>query len=181
MSRSGMSRQRFLERLAGVLPGGGGYEDRDVRRRTDARFREHAAASLDGLRAKIDQLKTAAEEEGEEDLIFDLDRIDERMGRTSSALRAAEATGAAFLDLEVIDTNHLERVYAYDLALLEDVELLTRDFMAVKYDTIGTLTLRELEGTLAAIELKVSNRGRCCEIQGAAHEGWPHPRRIDLR
>ena len=30
--------------------------------------------------------------------------------------------------------------------------------MGLKYETIGNLTLREIEGTLAAIELKITNR-----------------------
>jgi len=114
------------------------------------------AAELEALRVRMGELKAAADEEGEEDMLDDLDRIDVRMERTVEALRAGDQTSPFFAG--PVDDGHLTKVCAYDLAILEDVALLVRDTMGLKYETIGNLTLREIEGTLAAIELKITNR-----------------------
>ena len=151
-----MSETRFMQRLAGLIPDAAGYREPADRRTTDDLFREHVASELDALRAKMGELKTAADEEGEEDMLDDLDRIDARMERTVDALRAGDQTGPFFNG--PVDDGHLTKVCAYDLAILEDVALLVRDTMGLKYETIGNLTLREVEGTMAAIEIRVTNR-----------------------
>jgi hypothetical protein len=145
-----------MQRLAGLIPDAAGYREQGDRAATDELFRGHVAEELETLRVRMAELKTAADDEGEEDMLDDLDRIDIRMERTIEALRAA-AQNAAFFSGAVED-GHLERVCAYDLTILEDVALLVRDTMGLKYETIGNLTLREIEGTLAAIELKITNR-----------------------
>jgi len=151
-----MSEARFMQRLAGLIPDAAGYREPSGRAATDELFRAHVASELEALRAKMAELKGAAEEEGEEDMLDDLDRIDMRMERTIEALGSAGQAAAFFSG--AVDDAHLSRVCSYDLAILEDVALLVRDTMGLKYETIGNLTLREVEGTLAAIELKINNR-----------------------
>ncbi len=146
-----MSETRFMERLAGLIPEAAGYREPGDRAATDDLFRAHVAEELEALRVRMAELKTAADEEGEEDMLDDLDRIDTRMERTIEALKAAGQTGPFFNG--PVEDEHLARVCAYDLTILEDVALLVRDTMGLKYETIGNLTLREIEGTLAAIEL----------------------------
>ena len=145
-----------MQRLAGLIPDAAGYREQGDRAATDELFRGHVAEELEALRVRMAELKTAADEEGEEDMLDDLDRIDIRMERTIEALRAFAPTAAFFSG--AVEDGHLERVCAYDLTILEDVALLVRDTMGLKYETIGNLTLREIEGTLAAIELKITNR-----------------------
>ena len=134
------------------------FSDKTTRRETDAAMREQAASSIEALFEKVNQLKTAADEEGEEDMIFELERIDERMRRTSDALRGADYSGVAFFENGDVSDENLAKIHAYDNELLKDIQLLTRDVLALKYETIGNLTLREVEGTIGAIELKVTNR-----------------------
>ena len=150
--------QGFLRKLAMIISDAQGYRDPGVRTETDKLMREHIAGELDGLRKKMGELKAAAEEEGEEDMGDDLDRIDARMERTSEALCSADYKDLKFFGTADISDEGLGKVCAYDHALLEDLDLLVGDVMGMKYETIGTLTLREVEGTLAAIELKITNR-----------------------
>jgi len=150
--------EAFNGRIAEALPDAPGYREAGGRRDTDAMVRAHVASELEALRGKLDELRGAATDEGEEDMVDDLDRIDGRMVRTVDALRGGGFEGSPFLDRDEATDEVISRVCAYDLALLEDVDLLVHDVNALKYDTIGNLTLREIEGTLAAIELKVSNR-----------------------
>jgi hypothetical protein len=150
--------RRFLVLLEKAAPGASGYGDRAGRTETDSRLRAALTESLMELRGRLAELMGSAEEEGEEDMRDDLERIDARMERTAMALSDEAHAGTAFFTREEISAADRERVYAYDLQLLQDMELLHRDVMGMKYETIGNLTLREAEGTLAAIELRVANR-----------------------
>jgi hypothetical protein len=160
--------RKFLQRIARLIPDAAGYRPLEGRRDTERRVREHVARALEELRVKIGELKAASQEEGEEDMMEDLDRIDARMDRTIEALRGAQYDGAAFLDRADLPEEALGKICSYDRELLDDLELLRTDVTGLKYETIGNLTLREAEGTLAAIELKVTNRKYLFEATGGA-------------
>jgi hypothetical protein len=152
------SEKNFLEKVADLIPGLSGYRAKESRRDTDKRLREYIAGRLDELRPRIEEIKLVATDEGDLDMLDDLGRLDSRLQRTADALRFADYGYSGFFDQVKIREEELDRVYAYDEAILGDLELLSRDLGAIKYDTIGTLTLREVEGTLASIELRVANR-----------------------
>jgi hypothetical protein len=152
------SEKNFLEKVADLIPGLSGYGAKESRRDTDKRLREYIAGRLDELRPRIEEIKLVATDEGDLDMLDDLGRLDSRLQRTADALRFADYGYSGFFDQVKIREEELDRVYAYDEAILGDLELLSRDLGAIKYDTIGTLTLREVEGTLASIELRVTNR-----------------------
>lgn len=152
------SERRFLVKLHGLAPAAPGYTDAASRLETDALMRGALAESLSALRSKLAELMQAAEEEGEEDMGDDLGRIDERMERTAGALADEAHVAMPFFTRDDTPQDDRDRVSGYDLQLLEDMELLRRDVLGMRYETIGSLTLREVEGTLAAIELKVANR-----------------------
>ena len=160
------SETRFLKTIAGLFPEARGYRAFDGRADTEERLRAHVASELARLREKVAELKAAASEEGEEDMLEELDKIDTRMGRTIEALHGAGYAGLPFFSSREVSELDLARVCAYDLELLDDLGLLTIDVMGMKYETIGNLTLREAEGTLAAIELKIANRGYIFEPGG---------------
>jgi hypothetical protein len=152
------SEKNFLEKVADLIPGLSGYRAKESRRDTDKRLREYIAGRLDELRPRIEEIKRVATDEGDLDMLDDLGRLDSRLQRTADALRFADYGYSGFFDQVKIREEELDRVYAYDEAILGDLELLAKDLGAIKYDTIGTLTLREVEGTLASIELRVANR-----------------------
>lgn len=150
--------KEFLDRAGEAVPGIRGYRDPEARSETDGLLRDHLAACLDGLSEKFGEIRAVADEEGDVDMMDDVDRILERMDRTASALRSADYSGCAFFGEAGVEDEGLDRVCAYDSAILGDLDLLSNDIHALKYETIGTLTLREVEGTLASIELRVANR-----------------------
>ncbi|MBI3447717.1 MAG: hypothetical protein HY049_02165 [Acidobacteria bacterium] len=152
------SEKNFLEKVADLIPGLAGYRAKEARRDTDKRLREHVASRLDDLRARVEEIKLAATGEGDLDMLDDLGRLDSRIQRTADALRFADYGYSGFFDQVKIREEELDRLYAYDEAILGDLDLLERDLGSLKYEAIGTLTLREVEGILASIELKVSNR-----------------------
>jgi len=152
------SEKNFLEKVADLIPGLSGYRAKEGRRDTDKRLREYIASRLDDLRRKVEEIKLAATDEGDLDMLDDLGRLDLRLQRTGDAIRFADYGYSGFFDQMKIREEELDRLYVYDEAILGDLELLERDLGNIKYEAIGTLTLREVEGTLASIELRVSNR-----------------------
>ena len=132
----------------------------------DELLRAHVASELARLRGRIDVLKTAASDEGEEDMVEDLDQIDARMVWAIEALRDVEHGGLPFFAQAQVQEGQLARVCAYDQELLDDLALLASDVTNLKYETIGNLTLREAEGTMAALEMKIANRAWIFEADG---------------
>ena len=157
---------RFMAKLAELLPETEGYGTFAARAGTDAHLRSHIGDELERLKEKIADLKASAHDEGEEDMLDELDKIEVRMTRTIDALRGADYSALGFFTREEVSAEDLDRICSYDRELIDDLELLTTDIMAMKYETIGNLTLREAEGTLASIELKVTNRRYIFETGG---------------
>ena len=156
---SGNDQERaFLDRVGAAIPGIRGYRDPGARGETDGALRSHLAERIDALVARLGEIRAVAGEEGDVDMADDLDRIAERFARTAGSLRAADYSGCGFFAGAPVHEEGLSRICAYDAAILDDLELLSSDIQALKYETIGTLTLREVEGTLASIELRVVNR-----------------------
>lgn len=160
------SEKEFLEVTAGRVPGVAGYRGAVSRRETDLRIREHLVEELDALSTKAGEIRSAAGEEGDVDMAEDVARLLERLERTAAELRSAEYGSAPFFTREELSETELNQIHGHDLALLEDLDLLARDMESLKYETIGTLTLREVEGTLASIELRIANRKHLLESPG---------------
>jgi len=140
------------------MPGVAGYRDPESRRETDRKLRDHVAGQLGHLAAKVGEIRKVADDEGDADMADDLSRLEERFRRTAEAISASAPPEQEFLGRAAMRSEELTHVHSNDAAMLEDLDLLGKDMGTLKYETIGTLTLREVEGTLASIELKVSNR-----------------------
>lgn len=157
------SEKKFLEVTAGRIPGLTGYRDVANRSETDLRMREYLAGELEALGSKAGAIRSAAEKEGDVDTAEDVARLLERLEETAAELRSAGYGSAPFFTLEELGEAELNQIHGHDLAVLEDLDLLARDMENLKYETIGPLTLREVEGTLASIELRIANRKHLLE------------------
>lgn len=146
----------FLAAVSRKIPGVTGYREPEGRRETDTKLRGLIASELAALVEKIGALKADADADGDADMADDLTRLAERFQGSVDAISAAAHEG--FLGRGPMGTDDLAQVHANDAAMLEDLDLLSKDLGALKLESIGALTLREVEGTLASIELKISNR-----------------------
>jgi len=146
----------FLVAVSRKLPGATGYRDPDSRKETDAKLRELIASELGALVEKLGALKADAEDDGDSDMADDLSILAERFQGSVDAISGASHEG--FLGRGPMEPDDLAQIHKLDAAMLEDLDLLTKDLASLKLESIGALTLREVEGTLASIELKISNR-----------------------
>ena len=112
-----ISEKTLLERLAARVPGIAGYREREARRETDRRVRAHLAATLEGAGTDLDALRRALPLEA----LDAVGRIGRTLDRTIAGLRHAEAGYSGLLDQLKVREAELERIYAFDLSLVDDV------------------------------------------------------------
>ncbi len=116
------SEKNFLERLADRIPGLSGYRDREARRDTDKRLREHLARRLDQGRELLHRARRAVTDRGDLAPLDSIGRLDRRMQRASDSLRHANYGYSGAFDPVRMREEDLDRIYRFDLSLLDAVE-----------------------------------------------------------
>ena len=122
-----MSDQRnWLERLGDKIPGYGGYVSKERRRDADKLHRDHLA---DRLRATKQPLNDVMRELSSGGRLFEVgpvDRVLKKIDQIENRVRFASYGYAGFFDAVKIQEAQLDRIYQFDLALVEKVEQLER-------------------------------------------------------
>jgi hypothetical protein len=113
--------QNALERLMNHIPGFKGYRERDLRRDADRLQREHLAADLELCKQPLNDLAMSASREGALEAINDIETARKRLDKVIARIRYAERGYSGFFDTVKVDEAMLERVYAFDLSLVEGV------------------------------------------------------------
>lgn len=116
------SEKNFLERLGEKIPGLAGYRDREARRDTDKRLREHLARRLDQARQGVDAARREATGRGDLAALGRLGEVDARARRAADGLRYATYGYAGLFDQVRMREEELDRIYRFDLELLDEVE-----------------------------------------------------------
>ena len=114
--------QNALERLANAIPGFKGYRERELRRDADRQQREHLAGRLEANKRVLDELADRATRGGSLDAINDVEAARKRLDRVAARLRYAERGYSGFFDAVKVDEAVLDRLYQFDLSLLENVD-----------------------------------------------------------
>ena len=120
-----VSEKNFLEKLASYIPGLAGYREREGRRETDRRLREFAAGRLDDARQSLVARRNRALDAGELEALDAIGRLDRVLQKTVAALRYADYGYSGVFDQVKILEAELDRIYAYDAALVTDVVALS--------------------------------------------------------
>ncbi len=116
------SQQNLLERIANRIPGFRGYREKELRRDADRLEREHLARQLEECKKTLDARAVEATRSGSLDAINDIETARKRLDKVVARIRFADRGYAGFFDAIKVDEEALQRVYAFDAALLADVE-----------------------------------------------------------
>ncbi len=116
------SQQNLLERIAGRIPGFRGYREKELRRDADRIEREHLARQLEECKKTLDAWAADASRSGALDSINDIETARKRLDKLIARIRYADRGYAGFFDAVKLDEEALSRVYAFDAALLSDVD-----------------------------------------------------------
>ena len=117
-----VSEKNFLERLADRIPGLAGYRAKETRRDTDKRLREHLARRLDRGRELLNAVRRAITKAGDLDPLSTVGAVDKRLQRAADSLRHASYGYSGLFDQVKIREDELDRIYRFDLELLDEVE-----------------------------------------------------------
>jgi hypothetical protein len=153
-----VSEKNFLERIASYVPGVSGYREREQRRETDRRLREYLAGRVDEARGAIDALRRRITEAGDLKLLNDVAHLDKTLQKSASSLRYADYGYSGLFDQVKIREAELDRIYAYDLALLAEVQALAEDVGRLASEALGPAALAQAARGAEALDQKIVRR-----------------------
>lgn len=117
--------RNLFERVLRLIPGFRGYHAREDRREADKLLREELAAKLDRLRADLDRIMRDASDRSDAlETLGQADRVRKAIEKLSHRVRHATYGYSGFFDAVKVDEAELDRIYDFDLALLERIESL---------------------------------------------------------
>ncbi len=113
-----------LEKLTGFIPGWGGYQERQTRRKADQLLRQTLADKLAGQRRRLDVAQKDLINHGKMDLLDDVGSAVTQLQTFIDRVRLASYGYSGLFDAAKINEAELEQMYNFDAALFEYVERL---------------------------------------------------------
>lgn len=159
-----------LTKLASKVPGFAGYINRENRRNADEILREAATARCVSMERRLSAIQVDLAASGQIKLLDDCERISLQLRTFADKLRTAARGYAGFFDAIKIDGPQLDKLYEFDLALLDLVEKLSRNLDSLEEAVASSAdplnSLRDLTAESArALEILESRTQRFAELQ----------------
>ena len=114
--------RNWLERLGDKIPGYAGYVAKERRRDADKLHREHLAERLRLAKQPLNDLMRELSSSGRLFEVGPVDRVLKKLDQIENRVRFASYGYAGFFDAARIEEPQLERIYRFDLSLVEKVE-----------------------------------------------------------
>ncbi|MBI3097758.1 MAG: hypothetical protein HYY93_05845 [Planctomycetes bacterium] len=121
-----------IEKILHFIPGFRGYLDKEWRREADKLEREFVASKLSENKAVLKEATVSLSRSGGLEAMTDLDRVDKKLDKIIQRIRFANYGASGFFDTVKVGEAELDRVYAFDLALLEGAQGIAARAAAVK-------------------------------------------------
>jgi len=153
-----ISEKSFLERLADLVPGVSGYRDREARRETDRRLREHMASRLEEAREDLNRMRLRLRGAEGLDLLDRVGQLDRTLETCVASLRYADQGYRGVFDQVKIGEKELEKLYAYDEGLLLEVRGLAEQARALAQDRPAQAPLDELDRRATQLARSIGRR-----------------------
>jgi hypothetical protein len=118
----------ILEKAIRLVPGYKGYKGKEERRDNDHLFRMMLVARLDKLRSVVDEVVAHMKGPGALAAASDLDRISKRLEKATDEVRFADRGYRGWFDMHKVREEELDKLYEFDIALVEDVQELEKAF-----------------------------------------------------
>jgi hypothetical protein len=123
--------RNLLERLGAKIPGYRGFQDRELRRDVDKLQREHLAAELGRLKALLSSRARDYTDAGQLAALAAFGRLDRQLDGLQQTIRFSDYGASGLFDPVKINEPELERLYAFDLGIEEDVAAVEQAIAAV--------------------------------------------------
>ncbi len=126
-----------IRKLFSKIPGFSGYVERENRRAADKILRDAIADRFEELWKQISSLQTDLISSGGLEFIDDLERAAIKIRQFIDRIRHASYGYSPFFNATKINEEELSKVYEFDLALLENVDVVSKAVDNVEI-SIGT-------------------------------------------
>lgn len=123
--------RNVLERLGEKIPGFRGFQDRELRRDVDKLQREHLAKELGRLKAVLRERARSYTDAGKIGALGAFDRLDRQLDGLSQSIRFADYGASGLFDAVKIGEAELQRLYEFDLTVVEDLSGLEAEIATV--------------------------------------------------
>jgi hypothetical protein len=120
-----------LEKLGEKIPGYRGFQDRELRRDVDKLQREHLAGELGRLKAAVRDKARSYTDAGQIGALNGLDRLDRQLDGLAQAVRFADYGASGIFDAVKVGEAELQRLYEFDLSVLEDLDGIEAEIASV--------------------------------------------------
>ncbi len=120
--REHMKERNWLESILHKIPGFRGYLDKENRRESDALQREWLGDRLQRSKRALDEYTRTLADAGQIAQLPRYDRLRGKLDKIIGRIRGAMQGYSGVFDLVRVDEALLDRVYEYDVILIERVE-----------------------------------------------------------
>ena len=148
------SQQDIVKKLLSKIPGFSGYIERENRRSSDKILRDTIADRFEDVWKRISGLQRDLIMQGAINSIDDLEAAAIKLRQVIDRVKKASYGYSGFFDAVKINEKELADIYAYDLAMLDQVDVVNKAVDTVE-TSIGT------DGLPAAIRNLVSTADQC--------------------
>src|SRR5215208_6715285 len=117
-----MSLRDWIDKISNKIPGYSGYHDKEHRRDVDKMHRESLANRLRSIKSPVMDVMKDLTSTGR---LFETGPVDtalKKLDKIENRVRFASYGYAGFFDAVRIEEPQLERIYRFDLSLVEKVE-----------------------------------------------------------
>ncbi len=111
-----------IERLARIVPGIGGYQDRETSRDTDKSVRLKLSSEIEGLKLDIEKEKRLCMDKDDLSLLPAFDTLASKLDKTSNLIKYAERGYSGIFDIQKVGQDELDKLCSFDLALFDEIE-----------------------------------------------------------
>ncbi len=171
-----MTDQRnWLERLGEKIPGYGGYVQKERRRDIDKLHREHLADRLRSIKQHLNDAVRELSDTGRLMEVGPVDRAAKKLDHAENRVRFASYGYSGFFDVVKVEELQLDRLYQFDLALVQKVEQLEHLARELKSKMTTGPELKQsaaqLEGALDEFNRTFDERSRSINDFGSGGGG----------
>jgi hypothetical protein len=125
------AQRNALERLGEKIPGFRGFQDRELRREVDKMQREHLAAEIGRLKGAVRDKARSYTDAGQIGALNGFDRVDRQLDGLAQSVRFSDYGASGLFDAVKVGEPELQRLYEFDLSVLEDLAGLEADLSSV--------------------------------------------------
>jgi hypothetical protein len=151
-----------MKKLARILPGIAGYQDRETLRDTDKAVRMKLTGELQEIRLSVESEKRLLMEKEDLSLLPALDRITSLLDKTANLSKFSSRGYSGMFDTFVFTDEKINKLYSFDLGLFDDIESIRASAKELHGSAADTAAMKDainrMSEAIVSLEKKFTSR-----------------------